>query len=116
MVDLLKENHGRLFSRKKMEQEKEKRELLSLVQEYRFVGEEELMFNIRKSMEEVQNTYQKVELSGKINVLLSELPLTVKERHRLLYYTKSFLPLWMRVLQCSIDVSIVVEDSCWCLT
>ena len=26
------------------------------------------------------------------------------ERHRLLNYTKSFLPLWMRVLQCSIEV------------
>ena len=25
-----------------------------------------------------------------------------------IYYTKSFLPLWMRVLQCSIDVLIVV--------
>ena len=62
----------------------------------------------RMSMEEVQSTCQKVELSEKIRVLLSELPLTVKERHRLLDYTKSFLPLWMRVLQYSIDVSIVL--------
>ena len=58
-------------------------------------------------MEEVQNTCQKMVLSEKIRVLLSELPPS-KERHRLLDYTKSFLPLWMRVLQCSIDVSIVV--------
>ena len=87
-----------------MEQDKKKRELLNVIQEYRFVREEELMFHIRKSMEEVQNTCQKVELSGKIKVLLSELPLTVKERHRLLNYTKSFLPLWMGVLQCSIEV------------
>ena len=66
------------------------------------------MFYICMSMEEVQSRCQKVELSEKIRVLLSELPLTVKERHRLLDYTKSFLPLWMRVLQCSIDVSIMV--------
>ena len=66
------------------------------------------MFYIRMSMEEVQSTYEKLELSEKIRVLLSELPLTVKERHRLLDYTKSFLPLSMRVLQYSIDVSIVV--------
>ena len=91
-----------------MEQDKKKRELLNFIREYRFVKEEELMFHIRKSMEEVQSTCQKVELSEKIKVLLSELPLTVKERHRLLNYTKSFRPMWMRVLQCSIDVSIVV--------
>ena len=60
------------------------------------------------SMEEVQSTSQIVELSGKIRVLLRELPLTVKERHRLLIYTKSFLPLWTRVLQCSIEVLIMV--------
>ena len=61
-----------------------------------------------RSMEEVQSTSQIVELIGKIRVLLCELPLTVKERHRLFNYTKSFLPLWMRVLQCSIEVSIMV--------
>ena len=66
------------------------------------------MFHIRKSMEEVQSTCQKVELSEKIKVLLSELPLAVKEQHRLLNYTKSFLPLWMRVLQCSMEVLILV--------
>ena len=93
-----------------MEQKDKKGELLSLIQEYRLVREEELMFYIRMSMEEVQSTWQKVELSEKIRVLLSELPLTVKERHRLLDYTKSFLPLWMRILQCSIDVSIVVGE------
>ena len=62
-----------------MEQDKEKRELFSLIQEYRFVREEELMFHIRKSMEEVQNTCQKMELRRKIKVLLSELPLTSKK-------------------------------------
>ena len=74
MVDLLKENHRRLFSRKKKEQDKKKIELLSLIQEYRFVREKELIFHIRKGMEEVQNTCQKVELSREIKVLLSELP------------------------------------------
>ena len=59
-------------------------------------------------MEEAQITCQKVELSEKIKVLLNKLPLLVKERHRLLNYTKSFLPLWTRVLQCSIEVSIIV--------
>ena len=91
-----------------MEQDKKKNELLNFIREYRFVREEEFMFHIRKSVEEVQSTCQKVELSEKIKVLLSELPLSVKERHRLLNYTKSFLPLWMRALQCSIEVSIMV--------
>ena len=91
-----------------MEQDKKNNELLNLIREYRFVREEELMFHIRKSMEEVHSKCQKVELSEKVKVLLSELPLSVKERHRLLNYTKRFLPLWMRVLQCSIEVSIAV--------
>ena len=91
-----------------MEQSDKKNELLSLIQEYRLVREEDIMFYIRMSMEEVQSTSQIVEFSGKIRVLLCELPLTVKERHRFLNYTKSFLPLWMRVLQCSIEVSIMV--------
>ena len=91
-----------------MERSDKENELLSFVQKYRLVREEDIMFFIRMSMEEVQSTSQIVELSGKIRVLLCELPLTVKERHRLLNYTKSFLPLWMRVLQCSIEVSIVV--------
>ena len=90
-----------------MEQNDKKSELMSFIQEYRLVREE-IMFYIRMSIEEVQSTYEKLELSEKFRVLLSELPLTVKERHRLLDYTKSFLPLWMRVLQYSIDVSIVV--------
>ena len=98
-----------------MEQSHKKSELLSFIQEYRLVREEDIMFYIRMSMEEVHSTCKKLELSGKIRVLLCELQLTVKERHRLLNYTKSFLPLWMRVLQCSIEVSIVWEDSCWCL-
>ena len=91
-----------------MEQSNKKSELLSFIQEYRLVREEDIMFYIRMSMEEVQSTSQKVELSEKFKVLLSELPLTVKERHRRLNYTKSFLLLWMRVLQCSIEVLIMV--------
>ena len=83
-----------------MEREEKKNELLNFIREYRFVREEELMFHIRASMEEVPSTCQKVELS--------ELPLSVKERHRLLDYTNSFLPLWMRVLQCTIEVSMMV--------
>ena len=75
-----------------MEQDKKKRELLSLIREYRFVREEGFIFHIRKSMEEVQSSCQKLELSEKIKVLLSESPLTSKERHRHLEYTKSFLP------------------------
>ena len=109
MVDLLEGNHKRLFSRKKMERGEKKNELLNFIREYRFVREEELMFHIRASMEEVQSTCQKMELSEKIEALLSQLPLTVKERHRLLDYTRSFLPLWMRVLQCTIEVSMMVE-------
>ena len=106
--DLLKESHIRLCSSQKIEQSDKKSELLSFIQEYRLVGEKEIMFYIRMSIEEVQSTSQVVELSEKIRVLLSELPLTVKERHRLLDYTKSFLLLWMRVIQYSIDVSIVL--------
>ena len=66
------------------------------------------MFHIHASMEEVESTCQKVELSEKIKVLLSELPLSVKERHRLLNCTNTFLPLWMRVLQCNMEVSIMM--------
>ena len=91
-----------------MERDKKKNELLNFIREYRFVREEELMFHIRASMEEVHSTCQKVELSEKIKVLLSELPLSGKERHRLLDYTNSFLPLWMRVLQCTIEVSMMM--------
>ena len=92
-----------------MDQGDRKNELLSFIQEYRLVREEDIMFYIRMSMEEVQSTSQIVELSGKIRVLLCELPLRVKEQpHRRLNYTKSFLPLWTRVLQCSIEVSIMV--------
>ena len=82
-----------------MEQSDKKSEVLSFIQEYRLVREKDIMFYILIGMEEVQSTSQIVELSGKIRVLLCELPLTVKEQHRLLNYTKSFLPLWMRVLQ-----------------
>ena len=66
------------------------------------------MFHIRASMEEVRSTYEKLELSEKIKVLLSELPLSVKERHRLLDYAKSFLPLWIRLPQCNVEVSFMV--------
>ena len=53
--DLLEGNHKRLFSRKKMERDEKKNELLKFIREYRFVREEELMFHIRASMEEVQS-------------------------------------------------------------
>ena len=49
MVDLLKENHRRWFSRKKMEQGK-KRNLLVLINDYRLIKEDDLMFHIRMSM------------------------------------------------------------------
>ena len=61
-----------------MDQSDKKNELLSFIQEYRLVREEDIMFYIRMSMEEVQSTSQIVVLSGKIRVLLCELPLTVK--------------------------------------
>ena len=91
-----------------MEQEKKKSELLSFIDKYRLVREDDLVFYIRTNMEEVQSTCQKIELSGKIRVLLRELSLTCEERHRLMTYAKSFLPLWIRVLQISLDASIVV--------
>ena len=75
-----------------MEQGDKKSELLSFIQVYRLVREEDIMFYICMSMEEVHSTCEK------IRVLLSKLQLTVKERHRLLDYTKSFLSLCMRVL------------------
>ena len=91
-----------------MEQEKKKSELLSYIDKYRLVREDDLVFYIRTSMEEVQSMCQKLELSGKIRVSLRELPLTCEERHRLITYVKSFLPLWIRVLQISLDASIVI--------
>ena len=72
------------------------------------VREDDLVFYIHMSMEEVQSTFQKLELSGKIRVLLRELPLTCEECHRLITYAKSFLPLSIRVLQINLDASIVV--------
>ena len=110
MVDLLKESYIRLFSSKKMEQEKKKNESLSFIDKYRLVGEYDLVFYICTSLEEVQSKCQKLELSGKIRVLLRELPLTCDERHRLIRYAKSFLPLWIRVLQISLDATIVVGE------
>ena len=62
-----------------MTQNDKNSELLSLIQEHRLIREEELMSHIRMSMEKVQSTSKKVELSEKIRVLLSELPLTYKE-------------------------------------
>ena len=59
-------------------------------------------------MEEVQSKCKKLELSGKIRVLLREFPLTCEEHHRLITYAKNFLPLWIRVLQISLDELIVV--------
>ena len=108
MVDSLKESHIPLFSSKKIKQEKKKSELLSYTDKYGFVREDDLVFYIRTSIEEVQSTCQKLELSGKIRVLLRELPLTCEKRHRLITYVKSFLPLWIRILQISLDASIVV--------
>ena len=48
-----------------MERDKKKNELLNFIREYRFVREEEFMFHIRASMEEVRSTYEKLELSQK---------------------------------------------------
>ena len=62
-----------------MEQEKEKSELLSFIDKYRLVRDD-LVFYIHTSMEEVQSTCQKLELSGKIRVLSRELPLTCEEQ------------------------------------
>ena len=87
MVDLLKESHIRLFSSKKMEQENKRGELLSFIDRYRLMREGDLVFYIR--MREIQSTCQKLELSGKIRVLLRELPLACEERHRLITYAKS---------------------------
>ena len=49
-----------------MEQSDKKSELLSFIHEYRLVREEEIMFYIRMSIEEVQSTSKIVELSGKL--------------------------------------------------
>ena len=91
-----------------MEQEKKRCGLLSFIDKSRLAREDDLVFYIRTGMEEVQSTCQKLELSGKIRVLLRELPLTCEERHRLITYAKSFFPLWIRVLQISFDASIAV--------
>ena len=84
MVNLLKESHLPLFSSKKMEQEKKTSELLSFIDKYRLMKDDNLVFYICTSMEEVQSMCQKLELSGKIRVLLRELPLTCEKPHRLI--------------------------------
>ena len=91
-----------------MEQQKKESGLLSFIDKYRWVREDDLVFYIRTSMEEVQSTCQILELSAKIRLLLRELPLTCEERHRPITYAKSFLPLWIRLLHISLDASIVV--------
>ena len=50
MVDLLKESHIPLFSSKKMEQKKKKSELLSFIDKYRLVGEDDLVFYVRTTV------------------------------------------------------------------
>ena len=50
-----KESHRPLFSSKKMEQEKKKSELLSFIDKYKLVREDDLVFYIHTSMEEVQS-------------------------------------------------------------
>ena len=76
-----------------MEQSDKKSELLSLVQEEEMMTCERRRnyvlhsYEYGRSSEHVSNSG----VSGKIRVLLSELPLTIKERHRLLDYTNSFL-------------------------
>ena len=79
MVDLLKEIHIRLFSSKRMELEKKETELLSFMDKYRLVRKDDSVFYIHTSMKEVQSTCQKLELSGKIRVLLRELSLTCED-------------------------------------
>ena len=59
-------------------------------------------------MEEAQSTCQKVELSGNIRVLLRELPLTCEKR-KTDDGCQEFLTSVDRVLQISLDASIVVE-------
>ena len=60
MVNLLKESHRPLFLSKKMEQEKTKSELLSFIDKYRLVREDDLVFYIHTSMEEVQSIVSKI--------------------------------------------------------
>ena len=88
---------------------KQKEWIIGFTDKYRLVREDDLVFYICTSIEEVQSICYKLELSGNIRVLLRELPLTCEERHRLIAYVKRFLPLWIRVLQISLDASIVVR-------
>ena len=81
---------------------------MCFIDKHRLETEDDLVFYIRTSMEEVQRMCQKLELSGMIRVSLRELPLTCEERHRLITCAKSILPLRIRVLQVSLDASIVV--------
>ena len=110
MVDLLKESHIRLFSSKRMHGTRKQKlnELLSFIDKYRLARKDDLVFYICTSTEEVQNKCQKLELNGKLRVLLRELRLTCEKRHGLITYVKIFLPLWIRVLQISLDSLIVV--------
>ena len=102
-----------------MEQDKKKSELLNFIREYRFVREEELMFHIQKSMEEVQSMCQKGKLSETIKVLLSALPLSVKERQTFELY-KEFptlvdesTPMYHRSIDCGrrIPVGVSLDET-----
>ena len=62
---------------------KERSDLLVLIDKYRLLREDGLMFYIRSRMEKVKSTCAKVKLTKEIDVLLRELPLKYDEHQRL---------------------------------
>ena len=82
------------------------------------------MFYICSRMEKVKSMCEKVKLTKEIDLLLRELPLKYDQHQRLRLFTKSFLPLWFRVICCSLEVSFMLggwmilahllKQRCWC--
>ena len=66
------------------------------LEKYRLFTENKLKQFILKEFDQCSSILRKIILEGEIYHLLTQLPLTVEERHNLVMYSRSFLPVWYR--------------------
>ena len=66
------------------------------LKKYCLFTENNLKQFILKEFNQCSSIFQKIMLEGEIYHLLTQLPLTVKERNNLVMYSRSFLPVWYR--------------------
>ena len=75
----------------------EVKQLIDNLDKYRLFTESKLKLVVVKEFNQCRSSLRKIMLEGEIYHLLTQLPLTVKERNNLVMYSRSFLPLWYRV-------------------